>query len=86
MKKEYRKPEIVFESFALSTNIAASCAIDTDQHSQNVCGIYLPGIGNVFADDVNVCTKIVRPDDPGNTLYNQYCYHVPTDARSLFNS
>lgn len=86
MKREYRKPEIVFESFALSTNIAAACAIDTNQHSQNVCGIYLPGVGNVFTEDVNVCTKRVNPDDPGASLYNRYCYHVPTEARSLFNS
>lgn len=86
MKREYSKPEIVFESFALSTNIAASCAIDTNQHSQNVCGMYFPGIGNVFTSGVSVCEKVVNPDDPGEELFNRYCYHVPTEARALFNS
>lgn len=83
MKREYSKPEIVFESFALSTNIAASCEIDTNQASRGVCGFYLPGVGNVFDNSVPACVRKVRPD---SGEYNQYCYHVPTEARSLFNS
>ena len=84
MKKEYRKPEIVFESFALSTNIASNCSIDTDLPTYQTCGVELPGIvGAVFSDTVNGCKVKVKPD---NILNDYYCYHVPTDSRSLFNS
>lgn len=83
MKREYQKPEIVFESFALSTNIAASCAIDADQASRGSCGYLLPGVGVVFNSNLTGCVVKVRAD---KGVGNELCYHVPTETKALFNS
>ena len=37
MRKAYSKPQIMFEDFTLSTNIAAGCEVKTNTPSQMQC-------------------------------------------------
>lgn len=82
MKKTYRKPEIFFENFSLSTSIAGNCDVAIGLPSQFVCGI---------PDENGLGMKIFNGGDctiPGdeNTMHNGFCYHVPTAGIVLFNS
>ena len=82
MKKAYMKPEIMFESFTLSTNIAAGCEYKNGLHARDYCG-YSTRNGVVFTDGVvgdNGC-QYIQPDN-NDTL----CYHVPNDSHNIFNS
>ncbi len=84
MKKTYSKPEIMYESFATCTNIAAGCELKTNLPSLNETGcIYRYGRDQiaVFSDQALGCVQI--PDDG---LYNGTCYHTPSEANNLFNS
>lgn len=82
MKKEYQKPEIMFEDFSLSVNIAGDCSLIVGNPSEGQCP-YVTRTGlNVFTSDmVGICTT---HEDDGD--YNGICYHVPIDSGSLFNS
>lgn len=82
MKKPYVRPEVYFENFELSTNIATGCEYKSN-HTKNQCGWYVEGIGNVFLSDVTTCSY-KQPDSETN----QYgiCYHVPVDTSNLFTS
>ena len=87
MKKEYTKPVIMFESFALSTSIAGDCETIITNLSKGVCG-YKPGHGDaIFLQDITGCV-ITKPDDPYPVQggKNTFCYHVPTEYTNLFNS
>lgn len=80
MKKIYSKPEIMFESFTLSENIAGDCEFKTKLPSKDNCG-YEAGRGNViFISKETGCTY-TSPDG-----YDTICYHVPNDNSELFNS
>lgn len=84
MKKNYSKPEIMFEDFSLSTNIA-SCSIKIEGHSQGACAytIYdeFGGEDKVFLSEMGACSyKEVDGD------YNGICYHSFADDKTLFNS
>ncbi|MBQ2921455.1 MAG: hypothetical protein IJE58_09780 [Oscillospiraceae bacterium] len=81
MKREYTRPDIVYEDFTLSTAIAGSCGVSTGLPSANQCGMDF-GMDVVFTDVVSGCTKKV--DDSG--AFNGLCYHVFTDANRLFSS
>ena len=82
MKKKYEKPIFVFESFSLNTSIAGDCGIKTETPSYNNCGIDFGG-DFVFIDTTTGCSEDYLVDDGA---YNEYCYHVPVDAKRLFNS
>jgi len=92
MRKTYEKPEILFESFASSTNIAANCKTIIDTQARNQCGYLVPGDNNsllsVFTGDLpKVCTTSEATDANGaDGAYNGICYHAPYDGNSLFNS
>lgn len=85
MKKIYTKPEIYFESFSLSTSIAANCDKIISLPSQFACGIPDDnGLGmNVFSPGPS--SDCVLPGD-SNKEYDGFCYHVPTEVNQLFNS
>lgn len=74
MKKEYKKPELLFDSFELSMNIAGTCAAPIN-HTEKTCEI-MPGV-KLFLD-TNSCA--VTPEDPS------ICYHNPSDTEKLFTS
>lgn len=79
MKKAYSKPEIMFESFISSTNIAG-CGVDTNLPSKDVCGIPQgPGV-TLFMEGISGCSVNVKDGD------NNVCYHNPTDTNMLFGS
>ena len=81
MKKTYSKPEIMFESFAVSTNIAAGCG-DMKEYAEfaaDACGVTF---GNMvlFFDTIAACKN------PVSDGYENICYHNPSDDNNLFNS
>lgn len=82
MKKTYIKPEIMFEEFSLSTNIAATCGTPaTHSENQYGCGYAIGRFDQVVFTELMGCS--VQEDDGD---YNGICYHVPTEAYSLFSS
>ena len=90
MKKIYSKPEIVFENFALSENIAnAGCEVKTNTPAQGTCGIPW-GTGTLFLDIVgSLCTEDEAVESfGGDGEFNGLCYHTFSNdgAYNLFNS
>ena len=89
MKKAYTKPEILFEDFSLSQNIAAGCEEKTNTPTQDNCGIdYGPFVVFLNTPD-SECTGAGRMDDQGGDgEYNGICYHVFSNngEKNLFNS
>lgn len=83
MKKSYSKPEIVFESFSLSTNIAGDCAVKTNTPSQNQCPYQGDFDYPIFITREMGC---ITTDPDGDGELNGFCYHVPTVGTNLFNS
>lgn len=85
MKKIYSKPEIAFESFSMSTNIAAGCEQPTNLPSNNECGLDFSGV-YIFLDTMSGCVEKV-PSDGGDGEWNTICYHVPDGGKNnLFTS
>ena len=87
MKKLYSKPEIMFEDFTLSENIAGDCeAPFVGNPSKDSCAIVGTGEQNIFSGRVSACE--FKPEDFGQSpdMWNGLCYHTPTDANNLFNS
>lgn len=86
MKKQYSKPEIMFESFVMSTSIAGDCEGEpVNNPVRYSCGIpgSTPGL-NLFSSNItgtNGC-HVSSEDDPND----QFCYHNPTEYTNLFNS
>ena len=87
MKKAYMKPEIVFESFAMTTSIAGDCEEIVGNAARGTCGVEF-GFLTVFATPANGCNSIegVTHLDGTDGEYNGFCYHVPTTGVNYFNS
>lgn len=89
MKKVYKKPEIMFEDFTLSTNIAGDCEKKTNTQNSGTCAYTVAtkyGSWEVFTDAVSACTtKESTLDGVADGVYNSICYHVPY-GENLFNS
>lgn len=81
MKKPYSEPDIVFESFSLSTNIAAGCE-EKPYNYTDTCGV-LWGKKTIFLQEMNGCASKIENEDPS---YNKLCYHVPIDTYNVFYS
>lgn len=81
MKKTYSKPEIMFENFAVSSNIAAGCSILTN-YAENECSyVYTDEFGTTYNIFISgVCTTTQQDG------YAGICYHVAADTSSLFTS
>lgn len=83
MKKEYSKPDILFDSFSLSNSIAGNCEVKTNLPSNDTCGVNLPGVGPVFTTQMGGCgIKVID----GRNNYNNLCYYVPHESNNVFNS
>ena len=84
MKKTYSKPEIMFEDFSLSTNIA-SCGTKIEGQSSGNCAYVVKNeftTSYIFTSDIpDVCTT---PEADGE--YNGICYYTVADSAVLFNS
>lgn len=85
MKKEYVKPVIVFESFSLSTNIAADCDNIVGNQSEGSCAVLGTGGIAIFNDLVHACSTY-PPGDSSGDMWDKLCYHVPLEGSKLFNS
>lgn len=84
MKRTYNKPAIIFEDFALNTNIAASCnGQKIDTATQGTCGLPITAFDTLFVHGVTGCT--IKVED-GSAEANGYCYHNPSDLMGLFTS
>lgn len=81
MKKTYTKPEIMFESFILSTSIAA-CDKDTGLPSRDICGMQF-GDDIIFTSGISQCDSGLPVPDDG---HYGFCYHNPEGALMLFAS
>ena len=86
MKKAYSKPQIMFENFTLSTNIALGCNLLNVSHApkEQGCGLIISDRKDkgVLFNSTYDCS--INADD-GN--YNGICYHVPEDyAQVIFTS
>ena len=86
MKKEYMKPEIMFESFSLSQNIAAGCEKKINGPSAGNCGLeYVPNQTIFFDSMVGVCNfPVVEGGDFEE--FDQLCYNTVSDTANIFNS
>ena len=94
MKKTYTKPEISFESFLMSTNIAGDCEAKPDNQSNfDSCGmVFAPYV--VFGSDLGGCTTSsgnlipfpVAPNTGTIVKNDTVCYHVPAESSNIFNS
>lgn len=81
MKKAYSAPDIAFESFSLSSSIAA-CDVETN-HSQGTCGYRMDDGTVIFMTGVTGCDWEI--DSPSGS-YNGICYDNPSDLKTLFSS
>ena len=87
MKKTYMKPEIMFEDFTLTTNIAAGCeSQDVNASTINSCGLDFSGL-QVFIVGMTGCShiQVEDPDGDGDGEYANICYHNPS-GNNIFNS
>ena len=82
MKRAYQKPDIMFDSFSLSSTIAGSCSFDTNTKSQGDCHVMF-GELKVFTSKVTGCKGGVIVD---SGQFNGLCYHVPTNDKNIFMS
>ena len=83
MKKEYTKPQIMFEDFTLSTNIAAGCEHQNVLPTNGTQGCGMAYGNLVIFVDTNACDLSVGRDDGE---YGGICYHVPADQGNVFTS
>lgn len=82
MKKVYTKPQIAFESFQLTSNIAGDCNTKPNTQADDATCGYNDNGWIVFQNSA-VCIHVqVGPDGKHNRL----CYHVPTGDMSVFTS
>lgn len=83
MKKAYVKPQIAFESFQLTSNIAGDCNQKPNtQANEATCG-YNDNGWIIFHNEF-ICDILI--DSAGTGAYNRFCYHVPTSDISVFAS
>ena len=89
MKREYSKPQIIFEDFALCQSIAADCSYTTNavpSFEEVGCGIDLDPSPKETGDIVFIesisCDFVQQNGD-----YNRVCYHTFEEGyATLFNS
>ncbi len=79
--KAYSKPEIAFEDFSMSTNIASGCEISANWSAAQ-CVITVGGGAmsyTIFTDENSNCAIKEANQDT-------YCYHVPENTNNVFAS
>lgn len=85
MKKEYSSPDILFESFTLTENIAASnanCSRNVTTQYSGDCGLQY---GNKIIFTIAAAGCRIKIED-GSPVFDGLCYHVPVGDNKLFNS
>ncbi|MDY4254232.1 MAG: hypothetical protein SOX69_00715 [Oscillospiraceae bacterium] len=80
MKKQYTKPKIVYESFALSASIAAGCSLLSTPLAAYICAVQDPEFGMSIFSSSGICDYT----PPGE--FDEICYDVPLAGRNVFSS
>lgn len=75
--KSYSKPEILFDCFELSENIASCAAIDSGM-AQYQCPVFVPDLG------IQIFTASNCEFEPAEGM--QPCYGVPFEGFNVFKS
>lgn len=86
MKETYQKPDIMFEDFSLSVNIAGNCERIVGNPTQGECPILGSGDVAVFTGTMELCDYTPESFDQAADTWDGFCYHVPADNTNLFNS
>ena len=87
MKKQYSKPGIIIEDFAIAQSIAASCgAINTGwgvpgQADKSSCGWDIGGV-ILWVGESNGCSEEIKEDAEGFGV----CYHSYDGEAKIFSS
>ena len=86
MKKVYTAPQILFESFTMSTNIAGNCEAIVGNPTKGTCAVLGTGDIALFDGTMSVC--VFTPEAMGGEpdKFDGACYHVPVESNTLFNS
>lgn len=85
MKRNYSKPEIMFESFLSNTSIAGTCGYTVGLPTQGTCGV--PGSApnmNIFSSSMTGIDGCQSWNDSG--IHDGHCYHAPDGYPAFFNS
>ena len=83
MKKTYVKPEVYFESFELSANIAAGCGAG---YKGKVNSLNIHSCGYSYNSEVIFITKDVCSYQTDNGSEYGLCYDIPTTDNKIFAS
>jgi len=86
MKKTYQKPDIMYEDFSLSTNIAGDCERIVGNPTEGSCALEGSGGVAVFNGNMSVCDFTPESYNQAADQWDGFCYHVPTEQSNLFNS
>lgn len=81
MKKTYVKPEVYFESFELSANIATGCKLISNAAEQ-LCAVTDKELGVTYFADAASCGNDYTPPSEGDKI----CYGVPQANNNVFTS
>lgn len=81
MRKKYQKPELYYESFALSQSISSGCE-GIANFAEDICSVTLkgPGYDLTLFHDSQICFD--SPPNPDDYL----CYHAPSEFNNVFSS
>ena len=79
MKKSYIKPTITFESLAVSSSVAAGCALISTNTAEYMCPVIDEESGWTIFSDNAVCMFM---PGPGDTI----CYDIPLANSNIFES
>lgn len=77
MKKEYCKPQIIFDNFVLSQDIAAGCEFISNANEDS-CYVEVV-MGKLFTS--SACNLFPAPG-----FYDRICYDAPSDDSQVFSS
>lgn len=95
MKKEYKKPLIIVESFGLSQSIAAGCGFDTTNpsdfgqptyQSKTTCGWLVPDDFGDGPQEYWISQEICDNTIPEEVNMNGLCYNNPNGGVTIFGS
>ena len=76
------KPEIIFDSFSVSTNIANTCEKEMNAALFD-CGVETSSGMTLFVLEANGCfIKVEDTQENGDG----FCYHVPIEDANMFTS
>lgn len=80
MKKAYVTPDIVFESFEITENIAAGCTLINSHFAPYDCPVFDEEIGLAYFSQLGTC----HLTPPGGN--DSICYHVPVNDNNVYVS